>query len=91
VQCVALDDVARNSLPTHVKLDVEGAEPGALTGMRRLLADARPRLAIAAYHHPEHLWSLILQLDGYGLGYVFHLRCHAYQCWETILYASPEA
>src|SRR5262249_42572986 len=62
VQCAALDDVLHGWRPTHVKLDLEGAEPAAIRGMKRLLRADRPRLAISVYHRPDHLWTLLLQL-----------------------------
>jgi FkbM family methyltransferase len=90
VQCVALDDALHGWTPTHVKLDLEGSEPDALGGMERLLHAARPRLAISAYHRPDHLWTLLLQLAALDLGYRFHLRCYGEQCFDTVLYAIPE-
>ena len=90
VQCVALDDVLHGESPTHVKLDLEGWEPDALTGMEGLLVSARPRLAVSVYHAPDHLWTILLQLASLELGYRFYLRCHARQCFDTVLYAIPE-
>jgi FkbM family methyltransferase len=90
VQCVALDDVLHRCSPTHVKLDLEGFEMDALAGMRGLLRSTRPRLAVSLYHVPDHLWTILLQLASLDLGYRFHIRCHAWQCFETILYAIPE-
>ena len=90
VQCVALDDVLHGESPTHVKLDLEGWEPDALTGMEGLLVSARPLLAVSVYHAPDHLWTILLQLASLELGYRFYLRCHARQCFDTILYAIPE-
>ena len=77
--------------PTHVKLDIEGAESDALDGMTGLLTAVRPRLAVCAYHRPDHLWTLLLQLAALDLGYRFHMRCYGAQCFETVLYAIPEA
>jgi FkbM family methyltransferase len=91
VQCVALDDVLQGFAPTHVKLDIEGQEPRALVGMEHLLSSVRPRLAVCAYHSPDHLWTILLQLSSLELGYRFYLRCHGHQCFETILYAIPES
>jgi FkbM family methyltransferase len=90
IQCVALDDALNGWPVTHIKLDIEGAEPDALAGMERLLKAARPRLAVCAYHRPEHLWTLLLQVDSLDLDYRFSLRCHGEQCFDTVLYAIPE-
>ena len=90
VQCVALDDVLHGESPTHVKLDIEGFEPDALAGMENLLSFARPRLAVSVYHAPDHLWTILLQLASLELGYSFFMRCHARQCFDTVLYAIPE-
>jgi FkbM family methyltransferase len=91
IQCVALDDAVQGWPLTHVKMDIEGAESDALAGMRRLLTSARPRLAISAYHRPEHLWTLLLELAALDLGYRFHVRCYGEQCFDTVLYAIPAA
>ena len=89
VPVVALDEVLPDFQPDFIKLDVEGAEPRALDGARGMIAASRPRLAVSAYHEPEHLFSLLLQLDGWALGYRFFLRSHAHNGFDTVLYAVP--
>ena len=37
-----------------IKMDIEGAEPKALTGARATLAKYHPRLSVSAYHEPNH-------------------------------------
>lgn len=91
VTVVALDDVAPNWRPSHIKLDVEGAEPDALLGATRLLREYLPRLAISVYHRPDHLWSLLHQLNDLSLGYRFWLRCHGEQTFDVVLYCATES
>ena len=38
----------------YIKLDIEGAEPRALTGAKETLAKYKPRISIASYHAPDH-------------------------------------
>lgn len=89
IQCVALDDALQGWPVTHVKMDIEGAEPDALAGMKRLLTSSRPCLAICVYHRPKHLWTILLQIADLDLDYRFHLRCYGEQGFETVLYAIP--
>jgi FkbM family methyltransferase len=88
VQCVGLDDIAYGWSPSHVKMDIEGGETDALNGMRRLLADQRPRLAIATYHRPSDMWTLPNLIASLA-EYRFWLRTYAAQTFETVLYAIP--
>jgi FkbM family methyltransferase len=89
VQTVALDQALPGFAPSYVKMDIEGAEPQALQGAQALIAAHRPRLAVSVYHRPRHLWELMLQVDRMGLDYQFHLRSHAFNSFETVLYALP--
>jgi len=38
----------------YIKMDIEGAEPNALIGGRQTLAKFHPRMALSAYHAPDH-------------------------------------
>jgi FkbM family methyltransferase len=89
IQCVSLDESLRSFRPTLIKMDIEGAEPEALEGARRLITRSRPGMAICVYHAPEHLWSIPQQLRGWDLGYRFYLRSHGFQGFDTVLYAIP--
>ena len=85
--CLRLDDALPGFAPNLIKMDIEGEEPAALRGARNLIHEFRPHLAIGVYHRPEHLWELYEQIQSMSLGYKFHLRCHARNTFETILYA----
>ena len=91
VTCVRMDDALPGFAPNLIKMDIEGEEPAALEGARAMLMEHRPNLAISIYHRAEHLWSILEQIEGYGLGYRFYLRCHARSTFDTVLYAiTPE-
>lgn len=91
IQCIALDDALPNFMPTLIKMDIEGAEPEALLGAKQLITTCKPGLAISAYHAPEHLWQIPILINEISKGnYTFHLRAHAYNCFDTVLYAIPK-
>jgi FkbM family methyltransferase len=85
---VALDDVLPNFSPTLIKLDIEGLEPAALRGAKKLISSTRPDLAICVYHQPEHLWEIPLLLKTMVPQYRFWMRCHGYNGFDLVLYAS---
>jgi len=90
VQTVSLDQALPNFAPNFIKMDIEGAESTALLGARNMIATYRPHLAISAYHKPRGLWDLLLQIQQWNLGYSFRLRAHAYNGFDTVLYATPD-
>jgi FkbM family methyltransferase len=89
VQAVALDEALPGYRPDLLKLDVEGAEIEALTGAREMIRQARPILAVAVYHQPEHLWTIPFLLQAREPGYTFHLRYHQFGGNDIVLYALP--
>lgn len=87
VVCLRLDDALPGFAPNLIKMDIEGEEPAALRGAQNLIHRFRPNLAISVYHRAEHLWEIYEQIQALSLGYRFHLRCHARNTFDTILYA----
>ncbi len=90
VQSVRFDDLAPAWHPTHVKMDVEGAEPEVLEGMERTLREFRPALAISVYHTPEHHWSILNWVKSLSLRYSFYMRIYGNQTFDTVLYCVPD-
>lgn len=82
-----LDDLLRNANPTYIKLDIEGAEFEALAGAKKVINRCQPELAIAIYHHLEHLWEIPILINGMQSGYKYYLRNYTGGVSETILYA----
>jgi len=89
VQCVSLDDVLVGFQPNLIKMDIEGAEYGALLGARKLIETHRPGLAICVYHHPAHLWEIPALVKSWNLDYSFFLRVHYYNGFDLVMYAVP--
>lgn len=89
VECVPLDEILADEFPTYVKMDIEGAEPGALSGMKRIIMEEFPILAISVYHQIEHLWTLPLLIHSLSDKYHFFLRPHGATVLDLVCYAVP--
>jgi len=89
VECRRLDDLLADAAPTHIKMDIEGAEPAAIRGAAGLLDTARPAMSVCTYHRNEHLWEIPLLIKSLAPDYRIYLRRYAEDCWETVCYAIP--
>jgi FkbM family methyltransferase len=90
IPCTTIDDFVEHAQLDRVdliKMDIEGAEPRALTGARRSIQRWRPRLAISAFHDRSHLTELIKQIHSFEPGYCFGFGQHSPIFWEAVLYA----
>jgi FkbM family methyltransferase len=89
VECIPLDQYLAERTITFVKLDIEGAEPNALLGARRVIARDRPVLAVCVYHSQNHLWRLPLLIDSIVKDYCYYLRPYNEEAWDLVCYAVP--
>jgi FkbM family methyltransferase len=89
VDCVTLDDALRDEAPTYIKMDIEGAEPEALAGARRILAERAPVLAVCSYHVQNHCWRIPLQIQRTNPEYRIFLRQHIQYVEDLVCYAIP--
>ena len=87
IQCISLDDILPNFIPTFIKMDVEGAEIEAIKGACHTIKKHQPDLAISVYHKIEHLWKVPLLLKSLGKTYKLYLRSYEHFNQETVLYA----
>jgi FkbM family methyltransferase len=79
-------DQAVDEPVTFIKMDLEGWEMKALTGARRHIAQDRPKLALATYHHAADLRLIHDFVRSFDHGYKVYLR-HYTQGWsESILF-----
>jgi FkbM family methyltransferase len=86
---VTLDQIALSWNPTHIKMDIEGAEMNALIGGKELLTRCRPNLAISVYHRPRDIVEIPQYLNQILGDYSFFLRCYGAHGYDTVLYAIP--
>lgn len=77
-------------VPTYIKLDIEGAEPEALEGATKLIKTAAPKLAISAYHEPNHIWELIEQIASLNSNYQFFFVHHSQHLFESVIYSKED-
>lgn len=91
VLTVSIDDFVREKkLPRvdFIKMDIEGAELGALKGAEETLRTFRPKLGISVYHKENDLIEIPIYLDKLGLGYKFFLDHFTIYAGETVLFAT---
>jgi hypothetical protein len=89
VESAPLDELLDGLQPTYLKMDIEGAEGEALSGMYKTIQIEAPALAICLYHRQEHLWQIPLLIRSFSDQYKFYLRRYADECWELVCYAIP--
>ncbi|MGB8265774.1 MAG: FkbM family methyltransferase [Candidatus Velthaea sp.] len=89
VESVALDDFLADTVPTYVKMDIEGSEVATLTGMKRIIREQEPVLAICTYHLQNDLWKIPLLIHSINPNYRFFLHPHKLEVWDLVCYAIP--
>ena len=94
VDCVALDSALADTAPSrikpsHIKMDIEGAELDAIEGARGVIARESPVLAICSYHRQSDLWRIPALIHSINPGYRLFLRPHLIEGWDAVCYAVP--
>ena len=82
-----LDKILSGKSITFIKMDIEGAEPQALAGAKRLIHNCKPTLAICVYHDFRHLWEIPSYIKYLVPEYKIYLRHHTSAEYETVCYA----
>lgn len=89
ITCLPLDEILRDEHPSYLKMDIEGAELGALRGANDTLVRHRPILAVSAYHRARDLWDVPMLIASLVQNYAFFLRPEKRAGWDLICYAVP--
>ncbi|MDN0082658.1 FkbM family methyltransferase [Crenobacter sp. SG2305] len=97
----SLDKAADNKVPTallsdfdtggslYFKLDIEGAERGAIHACKDFIARRKPFLGISVYHLPDDLLEIAPMIHELNADYRLYLRCHGAGGEDLMLYALP--
>lgn len=75
--------------PDILKMDIEGAEIGALKGAKELIQTTMPNLAVSVYHAAPHLTEAFKLISSIHSGYKYYLRHYTEGYTETVLFAVP--
>lgn len=89
VEQVPLDDLLQGEEPTYIKMDIEGAEFGALQGARNLIRKSQPLLAVCLYHTPIDFWRIPLLIHELAPDHSVFIRPHVEDGWDLVAYAVP--
>ena len=84
---VRLSDHLHAESVSFIKMDIEGAEMGALRGAEELIRCRRPDLAICTYHSISDLFEIPLYIHSIVPEYRLYLRHHTPVHYETVCYA----
>lgn len=88
VEIVTIDEDISEPV-TLIKMDIEGAEQGALMGCCRHIVEERPKLLICVYHNNEDIWKIPRMITEMRDDYTLYLRSNCVQ-WgpsEIVLFA----
>jgi FkbM family methyltransferase len=87
--CTTIDDYAASTggRVDFIKMDIEGAEMGALAGAAGVIAEFKPRMAISGYHKPEDLWEIPARIKALNPTYELTFGHHTPTGWESVFYA----
>lgn len=86
-EIVRMSDHLRDEAVSFIKMDIEGAEMGALRGAEELIRRRRPDLAICVYHSISDLYEIPLYIHSIVPEYQLYLRHHTPVFCETVCYA----
>ncbi len=86
-EMISIDEVAKDSKVSFIKLDVEGYELETLMGARETILHNHPRMAISLYHKREDIWKIPEYILNLYKDYRFYLRIYSNAYLEIVLYA----
>jgi len=90
IPVIPLDSCVHGFIPNYIKMDIEGAEKEALSGLQHTVEKYQPMLAICVYHYPQDLFMLPLMVHSWKWQVDFYLRMHCAHGLDTVMYVIPK-
>lgn len=87
IKLISLDQYLYNRKPTLIKFDIEGSETDAVLGMKKIMKELKPKLAICIYHRPSDLWKIPLLIKKINPRYKIFIRHYTQTQHDTVCYA----
>lgn len=85
-----LDDILeKDSQPTLIKMDIEGAELDAIAGASRTISRCAPKLAISVYHGAGDFWRIPKAVLSLHSRYRIYMRHYTESIYETVMFFIP--
>ena len=85
-----LDHILKDEPVTMIKMDIEGAEPAALSGARAVISKYKPVLCICIYHNLKDYYKIPLMMKEFNPDYHLFVRNYTDMvAVETVCYAVP--
>ena len=88
IEVDALDNIVKERV-TFIKMDIEGAENLAISGMKEHIKRDYPKLAISVYHRPDDLWKIPEQIYAIRDDYDVYIRHYTEGTDETVMFFIP--
>lgn len=66
--------------------DIEGDEKKLLAGMKNIIKNNKPKMAICVYHRPNDIWEIMKIVGEIDNTYKFDMLHHGVDSSETVLY-----
>jgi len=88
IKVLTLDYLFTKLYPTKIdfiKMDIEGAEKDAVYGGKKIIKTYKPKMVIAAYHKPNHIWELPELLHKLNKNYSIYAG-HHFKCIYEVEY-----
>lgn len=92
VKCLSLRDLLKieGVAASYVKMDIEGQEKNQLLSIKGIISRFCPVLAVCLDHNQEDIYKIPLLVKSLNSDYLFFLRRHEQECFQTVLYAVPK-